>query len=72
MPRQLTPIIYSDMDNSNAKCLATQLGIAKRAKHVNIRYLHLQQLQQKGALRLHKVGTIDNPTDLMRDSNVTT
>eukprot|EP00971_Amphidinium_carterae_P352728 6492717-Amphidinium_carterae.1 len=48
--------IYTD--NRNAKCLATQLGITKRSKHVDIRYLHVQQLHQEGALRLHKVGFV--------------
>eukprot|EP00971_Amphidinium_carterae_P188423 3740349-Amphidinium_carterae.3 len=60
--KQLKPTIYTD--SSSAKCLATQLGITKRTKHGDIRYLHVQQLQQEGALRIDKVGTDDNPADL--------
>eukprot|EP00971_Amphidinium_carterae_P052525 1034008-Amphidinium_carterae.2 len=63
MEKQMKPTMYTD--SSNAQCLATQQGVTKGTKHVHIRYLHVQQLHQEGALRLHKVGTDDNPADLM-------
>eukprot|EP00971_Amphidinium_carterae_P299380 5948446-Amphidinium_carterae.2 len=36
-----------------------------RTKHVDIQYLHVQHLHHEGALRLHQVGTNDNPADFM-------
>eukprot|EP00971_Amphidinium_carterae_P253249 5027954-Amphidinium_carterae.1 len=35
---QLRPQIYTD--SSSAKCLTQQLGLTKRTKHIDMRYLH--------------------------------
>eukprot|EP00971_Amphidinium_carterae_P073920 1461641-Amphidinium_carterae.2 len=57
---RLIPHIYTD--SSSAKCLTQQLGLTKRTKHIDIRYLHVQQLQSDGELRIHKVSTENNPS----------
>eukprot|EP00971_Amphidinium_carterae_P108988 2158002-Amphidinium_carterae.2 len=64
--KELKPTIYTN--SSSAICLAQQLGSTnalKRTKHVDICYLHVQQLQHERALRIHKVCTADNPANLM-------
>eukprot|EP00971_Amphidinium_carterae_P251968 5002812-Amphidinium_carterae.1 len=60
---QLKPQIYTD--SSSAWCLTQQLGLTKRTKHIDMRYLHVQQLQSNGELKIHKVSTENNPSDLM-------
>eukprot|EP00971_Amphidinium_carterae_P306330 6087611-Amphidinium_carterae.5 len=60
---QLKPQIYTD--SSSAKCLTQQLGLTKRTKHIDMRYLHVQQLQSDGELKIHKVSTENNSSDLM-------
>eukprot|EP00971_Amphidinium_carterae_P021051 415347-Amphidinium_carterae.1 len=60
---KLKPHIYTD--SSSAKCLTQQLGLTKRTKHIDIRYLHVQQLQGEGELKIHKVSTENNPSTLM-------
>eukprot|EP00971_Amphidinium_carterae_P260873 5175296-Amphidinium_carterae.2 len=59
---RLTPHIYT---SSSAKCLTQQLGLAKRTKHIDIRYLHVQRVQSDGEVRTHKVSTANKPFDLM-------
>eukprot|EP00971_Amphidinium_carterae_P188512 3741888-Amphidinium_carterae.2 len=53
---KLVPQIYTD--NSS-------LGLAKKTKHIDMRYLHAQHLQSDGELKIHKVSTENNPSDLM-------
>eukprot|EP00971_Amphidinium_carterae_P154607 3065870-Amphidinium_carterae.1 len=60
---KLKPQIYTD--SSSAKCLTLQLGLTKGTKHIDMRYLHVQQLQSDGELKIHKVSTENNPSDLM-------
>eukprot|EP00971_Amphidinium_carterae_P311525 6191544-Amphidinium_carterae.2 len=52
-------------DSSSAKCLTQQLGLIERTKHIDISYLHVQQLQSDGELKIHKIATENNPFDLM-------
>eukprot|EP00971_Amphidinium_carterae_P247523 4914834-Amphidinium_carterae.4 len=60
---QRKPQIYTD--SSSVRCLTQQLGLTKRTKHIDMRYLHVQQLQSDGELKIHKVSTENNPSDLM-------
>eukprot|EP00971_Amphidinium_carterae_P258295 5126931-Amphidinium_carterae.6 len=60
---KLIPQIYTD--SSLAKFLTQQLALTKRTKHIDMRYLHVQQLQSDGELKIHKVSTENNPSDLM-------
>eukprot|EP00971_Amphidinium_carterae_P029243 575478-Amphidinium_carterae.3 len=60
---QLKPQIYTDI--SSARCLTQQLGLTKRTKHIDMRYLRVQQLQSAGELKIHKISTENNPSDLM-------
>eukprot|EP00971_Amphidinium_carterae_P348616 6490594-Amphidinium_carterae.2 len=61
--KSLRPQIYTD--SSSAKCLTQQLGLTKRTKHIDMRYLHVQQLQSDGELKIHKLSTENNPANLM-------
>eukprot|EP00971_Amphidinium_carterae_P122386 2423346-Amphidinium_carterae.4 len=43
------------------------VGLTKRTKHIDMRYLHVQQLQHNGELKIHKVSPENNPSDLMAE-----
>eukprot|EP00971_Amphidinium_carterae_P329684 6462294-Amphidinium_carterae.1 len=66
---RLKPQIYTDI--SSAKCLTQQLGLTKRTKHIGMRYLHVQQLQSEGELKIHKISTDNNSANLMTKYLVT-
>eukprot|EP00971_Amphidinium_carterae_P308754 6135235-Amphidinium_carterae.9 len=66
---KLVPDIYTD--SSSAKFLTQQLGFTERTKHIDIRSLHVQQAQSEGELKIHKVSTENNPSNLMTKYLVT-
>eukprot|EP00971_Amphidinium_carterae_P256954 5101363-Amphidinium_carterae.1 len=60
---KLIPQIYTE--SSSARCLTQQLGLTKRTKYIDMRYLHVQQLQSDGELKIRNVSTENNPSHLM-------
>ena len=51
-------------DSTSGKSIATRIGSSKKAKHIDLKYLFIQQLVHNGILTIHKVGTHDNPADI--------
>ena len=51
-------------DSSSAKSIASRQGVTKRTRHLDVRFLFLQDLVQKGDLRLVKVPGENNSADL--------
>ena len=47
------------------KSMATRFGTGKKTKHVELRFLYMQNLEQMGLLRLAKIDGTRNPADLM-------
>ena len=45
--------------------MATRFGLGKKAKHIELRYLYMQDLVASGVLTVKKVGTLDNMSDLL-------
>ena len=45
--------------------MATRFGTSKKTKHVELRFLYVQELVAKGILRLRKVGTKVNCADAL-------
>lgn len=51
-------------DSTSGKSIATRIGSNKKAKHIDLKYLFIQQLVHNGILTIHKVVTHDNPADI--------
>ena len=47
------------------KSMATRFGSGKRTKHVELRYLYMQNLAQPGLLQIKKNGTKNSPADFL-------
>ena len=45
--------------------MATRYGLGKKTKHIELRYLYMQELVNSGALRISKIGTHANQSDLL-------
>ena len=52
-------------DSTSGKSIATRIGSSKKAKHIDLKYLFIQQLVQNGILSIHKISTHDNPADIL-------
>ena len=52
-------------DSTSGKSIATRIGSSKKAKHIDLKYLFIQQLVQSGILSIHKISTHDNPADIL-------
>ena len=51
-------------DSSSGKSMATRIGSSKKAKHIDLKHLFIQQLVQNDYVRLIKIHTNDNPADI--------
>ena len=51
-------------DSTSGKSIATRIGSSKKAKHIDLKYLFIQQLVHNGILAVHKIGTLDNIADI--------
>ena len=61
----LTTGITIETDSTAAKSIATRIGISKLTKHIQFRFLYVQDLVKNGILRIAKVHTSVNPADAM-------
>ena len=52
-------------DSTAGKSIASRFGTGKRTKHIELRYLYMQNLIDAGMLRVCKIGTKDNCADLL-------
>ena len=52
-------------DSTSGKSMATRYGLGKKTKHIELRYLYMQELVNSGALRISKIGTKANHSDLL-------
>ena len=66
-----SPILSSQIsiviqtDSSAGKSMASRLGISRRSKHIELKYLWIQDEIKEGKLELKKVGTHFNPSDIL-------
>ena len=61
--RRVHVIVYTD--STAGQSIASRFGTGKRTKHVELRFLYMQNLISSGLLRLSKIHTKDNPADLL-------
>ena len=52
-------------DSSAGKTMASRLGISKRSKHIELKRLWIQDVLSEGVMSLEKVGTHNNPSDIL-------
>ena len=52
-------------DSTAGKSMATRFGTSKKTKHVELRFLYVQELVGKGLIKLRKIGTKDNCADVL-------
>ena len=52
-------------DSTAGKSMAIRFGSGKRTKHVELRYVYMQNLVQAGLLQIKKINTKLNPADLL-------
>lgn len=52
-------------DSSSGKSMATRIGVSRRAKHIDLRFMFIQQLVHAGAVTLLKIPTALNIADIL-------
>ena len=57
--------IVAYTDSTAGKSIASRFGTGKRTKHVELRYLYMQNLIAAGMLQVRKIGTKDNCADVL-------
>ena len=57
--------VIAHTDSTAGKSMATRFGAGKKTKHVELRFLYVQNLVQMGLLRMAKIDGTRNPADLM-------
>ena len=57
--------VIAHTDSTAGKSMATRFGTGKKIKHVELRFLYVQNLVQMGLLRMAKIEGTRNPADLM-------
>eukprot|EP00971_Amphidinium_carterae_P168408 3336692-Amphidinium_carterae.1 len=50
-------------DSSAGKAVASRLGLNKNTKHVQLKYLYMQDIVQRGEMTITKIQTTHNPAD---------
>ena len=58
-------IVTLHTDSSAAKPMASRFGAARRTRHIELRYLDLQNLIRSGTIRLAKTAGSENASDIM-------
>ena len=52
-------------DSSSAKAIIQRLGPGRRAKHLEVQTMWVQQLNKLGLISMNKLGTLENVADIM-------
>ena len=52
-------------DSSSGKSMATRIGSSRKAKHIELKHLFIQQLVLNNIVRIVKIHTNDNPADIL-------
>ena len=52
-------------DSTAGKSMSTRFGTSKKTRHVQLRFLYIQELVLQGVLQVKKVLGTSNPTDVM-------
>eukprot|EP00438_Fugacium_kawagutii_P035748 Skav229342 [mRNA] locus=scaffold2596:309131:310621:- [translate_table: standard] len=52
-------------DSSAGKSMASRQGVSKKAKHIELKFMFIQNLVQAGIVSIHKIPGKDNPSDIL-------
>eukprot|EP00971_Amphidinium_carterae_P037030 727780-Amphidinium_carterae.1 len=52
-------------DSSAGKAVASRLGLNKKTKHVQLKYLYMQDIVHRGEMTITKIQTTHNPADFL-------
>eukprot|EP00971_Amphidinium_carterae_P280648 5571520-Amphidinium_carterae.1 len=64
IPKLSKHIIMSiNTDSSAGQAVANRLGLNRKTKHVQVKYLYMQDLVQRGEMTITKIQTTHNPAD---------
>eukprot|EP00971_Amphidinium_carterae_P239642 4757520-Amphidinium_carterae.1 len=50
-------------DSSSGKAVESRLGLNRKTKHVQLKFLYIQDVVQRGELIIKKIPTTHNPAD---------
>ena len=59
--------VHTDSTATAGKAIASRFGAGKKSKHIEPRYLYMQELVRRGVLRLRKVDTLFNCSDVLTE-----
>eukprot|EP00971_Amphidinium_carterae_P263864 5235072-Amphidinium_carterae.3 len=51
--------------NTDSKAVASRLGLNRKTKHVQLCYLYMQDIVQRGEMTISKIPTTDNSADVL-------
>eukprot|EP00971_Amphidinium_carterae_P185330 3679791-Amphidinium_carterae.1 len=57
--------LHVHTDSASSKAMVSKLGTSKKSKHIELKYPHLQGLVESGVIIVHKIGTQNNPSDIL-------
>ena len=57
--------MFTHTDSTGATAVVNRTGLSPKTKHMQLRYLWLQELYTTRKLKLRKVGTLDNLGDVL-------
>eukprot|EP00971_Amphidinium_carterae_P105053 2080127-Amphidinium_carterae.1 len=63
LSKDITMSIHTD--SSAGKAVASRLGLNRKTKHVQLKYLYMQDIVQRGEMTITKVQTTHNPADVL-------
>ena len=58
-------LLEQQTDSSSAKAIIQRLGPGRRAKHLEVQTMWVQQLNKLGLISMNKLGTLENVADMM-------
>eukprot|EP00971_Amphidinium_carterae_P121557 2407235-Amphidinium_carterae.1 len=61
LSKDITMSIHTD--SSAGKAVASRLGLNRNTKHVQLKYLYMQDILQRGEMTITKIQTTHNPAD---------
>eukprot|EP00971_Amphidinium_carterae_P021485 423625-Amphidinium_carterae.5 len=56
--------LHLHTDSASGKAMVSKPGMSKKSKHIELKHLHLQGLIEAGIITVHKIGTLNNPSDI--------
>ena len=56
-------VVYTD--STTGKSIAIRFGVTKKTRHIDLKFLYMQELVKQGIVELRKVAGTNNPADLM-------